>query len=39
MDAAGMYPVGSRPDEFAAFLENDFDYQGRLMGELGLKIN
>ncbi len=39
MDAAGMYPVGSRPDEFAAFLENDFDYQGRLMGELGLKVN
>jgi tripartite-type tricarboxylate transporter receptor subunit TctC len=37
MDAAGMYAVGSTPAEFAAFLRKDFEYQGRLMGELGLK--
>ncbi len=34
-----MYMVGSPPDEFAAFLENDYTYQDRLMSELGLKIN
>lgn len=37
MNSSGMYPVGSRSDEFATFLQNDFNYQGRLMEELGLK--
>ena len=37
METAGMYAVGSRPEEFAAFLKKDLDYQGRLMDELGLK--
>lgn len=37
LDAGGFYAVGSRPDEFAGFLKTDFDYQDRLMGELGLK--
>jgi tripartite-type tricarboxylate transporter receptor subunit TctC len=37
MQTAGMYAVGSRPEEFAAFLKRDLDFQGRLMGELGLK--
>jgi len=32
-----MYAVGSRPEEFVAFLQKDLDYQGRLMDELGLK--
>ena len=36
IEAAGMYPVGSTPAEFAKFLEEDFTYQGRLMRELGL---
>jgi tripartite-type tricarboxylate transporter receptor subunit TctC len=37
METAGMYAVGSRPEEFAAFLQKDMAYQGRLMDELGLK--
>jgi tripartite-type tricarboxylate transporter receptor subunit TctC len=37
VNAAGMYVVGSRPDEFAAFLRKDYEYQGKLMDELGLK--
>ena len=32
-----MYAVGSSPAEFAAFLKHDYDYQDRLMDELGLK--
>ena len=36
IEAAGMYPVGSTPAEFAKFLEEDFTYQARLMRELGL---
>lgn len=39
MDVTGMYMVGSPPDEFAAFLQNDYTYQDRLMSELGLKTN
>jgi len=39
MDVSGMYPVGSSPDEFAAFLRKDFDYQDHLLGELGLKVH
>lgn len=38
MDMAGMYPVGSAPDEFDAFLKKDFEYQEKLMGEIGLKV-
>jgi tripartite-type tricarboxylate transporter receptor subunit TctC len=37
MQTAGMYAVGSRPEEFAAFLRRDLEFQGRLMDELGLK--
>ena len=33
-----MYPVGSSPEEFAAFLEKDYAYQDKLMSELGLKV-
>jgi tripartite-type tricarboxylate transporter receptor subunit TctC len=39
MDVSGMYPVGSSPEEFAAFLRKDFDYQDHLLGELGLKVH
>ena len=38
IEEAGLYVVGSSPDEFTAFLKKDFDYQGRLMSELGLKV-
>jgi tripartite-type tricarboxylate transporter receptor subunit TctC len=37
INAAGMYVVGSSPAEFAAFLQHDYEYQGKLMSELGLK--
>jgi putative tricarboxylic transport membrane protein len=37
IEEAGLYVVGSSPDEFATFLKKDFDYQGRLITELGLK--
>jgi tripartite-type tricarboxylate transporter receptor subunit TctC len=37
INAAGMYVVGSSPAEFAAFLQHDYDYQEKLMTELGLK--
>jgi len=37
INAAGMYVVGSSPAEFAAFLQHDYDYQDKLMTELGLK--
>ena len=37
IDVGGFYAVGSTPDEFAAFLKQDYEYQGRLMGDLGLK--
>lgn len=39
INAAAMYVVGSAPDEFAAFLQKDYEYQGKLMRELGLKPN
>ncbi len=39
LDVSGMYAVGSSPEEFAAFLQRDYQYQDRLMGELGLKVN
>lgn len=37
IEVGGFYAVGSTPDEFAAFLKMDYEYQGRLMGDLGLK--
>lgn len=37
VEDSGLYVVGSTPDEFAAFLKQDYDYQGRLMDELGLR--
>lgn len=37
IDVGGFYAVGSTPVEFATFLSKDYDYQGRLMSELGLK--
>jgi len=39
MDVSAMYPIGSSPDEFATFLKKDFDYQGRLMEQLGLRVH
>ncbi len=38
LDVSGMYTVGSSPEEFAAFLKQDYAYQDKLMGELGLKV-
>jgi tripartite-type tricarboxylate transporter receptor subunit TctC len=38
MERGGMYPVGSMPAEFGEFLKKDFDYQGKLMEEIGLKV-
>ena len=35
--SSGMYAVDSSPEEFAAFLKKDYDYQDRLMTEVGLK--
>ena len=35
--SSGMYLVDSNPDEVAAFLKKDYDYQDRLMTEVGLK--
>jgi tripartite-type tricarboxylate transporter receptor subunit TctC len=37
IDVGGFYTVGSTPEEFGAFLRKDYDYQNRLMDELGLK--
>jgi tripartite-type tricarboxylate transporter receptor subunit TctC len=37
IDAGGFYAVGSTPDEFDAFLRKDYEFQNRLMDELGLK--
>lgn len=38
VETAGLFVVGSTPAEFGAFLKQDFDYQGRLMEELNMKI-
>lgn len=38
IETAGLFVVGSTPAEFGAFLTQDFDYQGRLMQELNIKI-
>lgn len=37
IESNGLYPVGSTPDEFSAYLKQDYEYQGRLMDELGLR--
>jgi tripartite-type tricarboxylate transporter receptor subunit TctC len=37
IDNAGQYVVGSTPAEFAAFLKQDYAYQGKLMDDLDLK--
>ena len=36
IDAGGFYAVGSSPDEFGRYLKSDFDFQGKLLTELGL---
>jgi tripartite-type tricarboxylate transporter receptor subunit TctC len=36
MDGGGFYPVGSAPAEFGRFLAKDFEFQGKLLKELGL---
>jgi tripartite-type tricarboxylate transporter receptor subunit TctC len=33
----GLYTVGSTPEEFAAYIKKDYQEQGRLMDELGLR--
>jgi tripartite-type tricarboxylate transporter receptor subunit TctC len=33
----GLFVVGSKPDEFGAYLKNDYAFQGTLMDELGMK--
>jgi tripartite-type tricarboxylate transporter receptor subunit TctC len=38
IETAGLFVVGSTPAEFGKFLKQDFDYQGRLMEELDMKI-
>ena len=38
IETAGLFVVGSTPAEFGAFLKQDFEYQGRLMEELNMKI-
>jgi len=36
IDVGGFYTVGSSPDEFGGFLRNDYEFQGKLMKEIGL---
>jgi tripartite-type tricarboxylate transporter receptor subunit TctC len=36
MDVGGFYPVGSSPADFGRFLKSDFEFQGKLLKELGL---
>ena len=33
----GLYVVASTPDEFSVVVKRDYDYQGRMMDELGLR--
>lgn len=33
----GLFVVGSSPDEFTAYVKKDYEFQGRLMEELGMK--
>lgn len=37
IEDSGLYVDGAGPDDFQAFLRKDFDYQTRLMDEIGLK--
>ena len=36
IDVGGFYAVGSSPDEFGRYLKSDFEFQGKLLKELGL---
>jgi tripartite-type tricarboxylate transporter receptor subunit TctC len=36
IDTGGFYAVGSSPDEFGRYLKSDFEFQGKLLKELGL---
>jgi len=36
IDVGGFYAVGSSPDDFGRFLRSDFEFQGKLMKEVGL---
>jgi tripartite-type tricarboxylate transporter receptor subunit TctC len=33
----GLFVVGSSPEEFTAYLQKDYEFQGKLMDELGLR--
>lgn len=33
----GLYVVGSSPDEFTKYVASDYEFQGRIMEELGMK--
>lgn len=39
METSDYYISGSKPDEFAAFLKKDYEFQDKLMREVGLKAN
>jgi tripartite-type tricarboxylate transporter receptor subunit TctC len=39
MEASDYFISGSKPDEFSAFLRRDYEFQDRLMREVGLKAN
>jgi tripartite-type tricarboxylate transporter receptor subunit TctC len=39
METSDYYISGSKPDEFSALLKKDFEYQDKLMREVGLKAN
>lgn len=39
MESSDYYIAGSKPDEFATFLKKDFEDQGKLMRDVGLKAN
>jgi tripartite-type tricarboxylate transporter receptor subunit TctC len=38
LSGSGMYLVNSGPEEFGAFLKKDYNYQDKLMAEVGLKV-
>ena len=35
----GLFVVGSSPEEFTAYLTRDYEFQGKLLDELGLRPN
>jgi tripartite-type tricarboxylate transporter receptor subunit TctC len=39
MEISDYFMSGSKPDEFSAFLKKDYDFQDKLMREVGLKPN